>query len=107
MAWRKKPAYANAVTAKMRNKISLVKSNGESWIWVGLRIATALITMVEMNKAPPNNSPILISALLVRRIPLMDENTSGAPLANANKVTPAKLLPIFPFKEMEANVGEK
>ena len=67
----------------------------------------ALTTTVEMNNAPPKSSPTLMAALPVRSKPLMDENTSGAPLAKANNVTPAKLLPIRHFKEMDANVGEK
>ena len=101
------PAYANEVTATMRNNKSRVKSSHDSLIGMGLKMAIALMTIVEMNNAPPKSSPILISALLVLSIPLIDENTSGAPFANANKVTPAKLLPILPLSDMEANVGEK
>ena len=107
MVWTTSPAYAKELTATMRNNKSRVKSNHDNLIGMGLKMAIALMTMVEMNNAPPKSSPMLMSALLVRNIPLIDENTSGAPFANANKVTPAKLLPILPLSEIEAKVGEK
>ena len=63
-------------------------------------------TTVLTNIAPPNRAPTNkeIFSFLAAKI---EENTSGAPLPKANKVTPATVGDSFNDFDIEDNAGEK
>ena len=92
-------------TAASKNIESLVKYRPESL--QGLISAIHPTTTVHTNRPPPKSAPMLTSALPVLVKPMMEEKMSGAPLARATRVTPAKLLLSFHFSEIVANVGVK